>query len=155
MTEVEIIWPASLEPSRLVEAADLLERGGVPTTCRIQPVRRSPQTTVLILMTTTTLAPFFKAMFHQAGVDAHGILKRFLGALFGEEVDSSPSEGAPASPEAALFQSAATGAQFLFTPRLPDEALREALALDPGEDPGTWTWDGQARRWLRVETSSR
>lgn len=152
MTEVEIIWPASLEPNRLVEAADLLERGGVPTTCRIQPVRRNPQTTVLILMTTSTLAPFFKALFHQTGVDAQAMLKRFLESLFGRNGDSGAEE-AQTGPDAAMFQSAASGAQFLFTPRLPDEALRKALALDPGEDPGTWTWDGQARRWLRVETS--
>ena len=50
-----------------------------------------------------------------------------------------------------IFESSATGAQFLFTAGLPDEALRKALELDPETEPGRWMWDESAHDWLRFE----
>ena len=85
MTEVEIIWPATLTPDRLEDAADELIAAGIETTCRIQPVRRGADTAVLILMTTTALEPFLQALFQHIGEGAYGALKRFVSGLFGRD----------------------------------------------------------------------
>jgi hypothetical protein len=157
MAEVEIIWPSSLAEDRLVGVADELEKAGVATTCRIQPVRRGPETIVMILMSSTVLEPMLKSLFQHIGEDAYGALKRFVGRIFGrgsEETDEDGKEKKDA-PDAVIFESSTTGAQFLFTPHLPDEAMRKAVELDPGSEPGRWVWDDKAHDWLRFEQLSR
>lgn len=150
MPEVEILWPATLPQAGLTDAADQLEAGGVETTCRIQPVRRGAETAVLILMTTSVLEPFLKALFERVGEEAYGALKRFVGALFGhrEGEQAAQKDG----PDVVIFEAAATGAQFLFTAGLPNEAFAKAVELDPGTEPGRWMWDTQTHNWLRFES---
>ncbi len=163
MSEVEIIWPSTLAESRLSGVAEELESGGVTTTCRIQPVRRGPETAVLILMTSSVLEPMLKTLFAKVGEEAFPALKRFIGRLFGDEPDKD-ADGEPAAdegegekdqPDVVIFESSATGAQFLFTANLPDEALRKALELDPETEPGRWMWDESAHDWLRFEDANR
>ena len=87
MAEVEIIWPSTLAEDRLVGVADQLEQAGVPTTCRIQPVRRGPETIVMVLMSSTVLEPMLKQLFQRIGEDAYGSLRRFIGRIFGRDDD--------------------------------------------------------------------
>lgn len=155
MTEVEIIWPASLEQQRLGEAADELEASGVETTCRIQPVTRGAETAVLVLLTTSALEPFLKAVFQTVGTEAYGALKRFVGKLFGHDPTERAAEDGRDSPGVVIFESTSSGAQFLFTSGLPSEAYEKAVELDPGTEPGRWMWDAQARDWLRFEDRDR
>ena len=152
-TEVEIIWPAALEQQRLDEAADELTAAGVETTCRIQPTRRGAETAVLVLLTSSALEPFLKALFQTVGQEAYGALKKFVGKLFGHD-PTEKAERSKDAPDVVIFESTRSGAQFLFTAGLPDEAYREAVELDPGEKPGRWTWDAQSRNWLRFEDLS-
>jgi hypothetical protein len=154
VTEVEIIWPGSLEQERLGEAADELTAAGVETTCRIQPVTRGAETAVLVLLTTSALEPFLKAVFQTVGQEAYSALKRFVGKLFGHD-PTEQQEPSKDSPDVVIFESTANGAQFLFTAGLPNEAYQKAVDLDPGEKPGRWMWDSQSRNWLRFEDLSR
>ena len=85
VTEVEIIWPATLAQDRLGDAADELSAAGIETTCRIQPVRRGAETAVLVLMTTTALEPILQATFGRLGESATNALKRFVAKLFGRD----------------------------------------------------------------------
>jgi hypothetical protein len=157
MAEVEIIWPSNLAEDRLVGVADELEAAGVPTTCRIQPVRRGPETIVMILMSSTVLEPMLKSLFQHLGEDAYGSLRRFIGKIFGRDDDEKdePADKAKDTPDVVIFESSTTGAQFLFTPHLPNEALKKALELDPESEPGRWMWDDKTHSWLRFEQLSR
>jgi hypothetical protein len=160
MAEVEIIWPSNLAEERLVGVADELEQAGVATTCRIQPVRRGPETIVMILMSSTVLEPMLKSLFQHIGEDAYGSLRRFIGRIFGRDDDHKGGDGqqtvkAKDAPDVVIFESSTTGAQFLFTPNLPNEALKKALELDPEAEPGRWMWDDKTHSWLRFERLSR
>jgi hypothetical protein len=154
MSDVEIIWPSSLGQDRLVGVADDLEQAGVPTTCRIQPPRRGPETVVMVIMSSTLLEPMLKSLFQRVGEDAYRALRRFVGRIFGRDDDTDAQEKPDDAPDAVIFESSTTGAQFLFTPHLPDEAMRKALELDPGTEPGRWVWDDRGRAWLRFEQAS-
>jgi hypothetical protein len=154
MTEVEIIWPAALEQKRLDDAADELSAAGVETTCRIQPVRRGAETAVLILLTTSAMEPFLKALFERVGAGAYDALKRFVGRLFGDDGPTEKASGKK-TPDVVIFESTASGAQFLFTPGLPGEAYQEAIELGAEPEPGRWMWNTEAGSWLRFEDLSR
>ena len=153
MSDVEIIWPSTLAQDRLVGVADDLEKAGVPTTCRIQPVRRGPETIVMVIMSSTLLEPMLKSLFQRVGEDAYRALRQFIGRVFGRD-DDAKEETDDDAPDAVIFESSTTGAQFLFTPHLPDEAMRKALELDPGAEHGRWVWDDRGRAWLRFEQVS-
>lgn len=156
MAEVEIIWPSNLAEDRLVGVADELEQAGVPTTCRIQPVRRGPETIVMILMSSTVLEPMLKSLFQHLGEDAYVSLRRFIGKIFGRDDEKEdPAKKPKDTPDVVIFESSTTGAQFLFTPHLPNEALKKALELDPESEPGRWMWDDNTHSWLRFEQLSR
>ena len=153
MTEVEIIWPAALEQDRLNNAADELTAAGVETTCRIQPVRRGAETAILILLTTSAMEPFLKALFQRVGEGAYDALKRFVGKLFGD--DPGGKATAKKAPDVVIFESTASGAQFLFTAGLPGEAYQEAIEMGAEPEPGRWMWNTESRSWLRFEGLSR
>lgn len=153
MAEAEIIWPASLGTDRLGEVADDLTAAGVETTCRIQPARRGAETAVLVLLTTSALEPFLKTFFAKVGEDAFGALRRFVGRIFGHDDERTDEKGRDA-PDVVIFESTDSGAQFLFTSGLPTEAYQKAVELDPGDQPGRWTWDSQSHNWLRFENLS-
>jgi len=153
VTEVEIIWPATLTQDRMGDAADELTAAGIETTCRIQPVRRGSETAVLILMTTTALEPFLKAVFEHIGEGAYAALKRFVGRLFVRDSKEKTGAGTPA-PDVVIFESTSTGAQFLFTADLPGLAYEKALVMDAGDEPGRWMWNTNKNSWLRFESAS-
>lgn len=148
-TDVEIIWPEALPRGLLTAATDELDSVGLEASCRIQPVRRGAESAVLILLTTTMLEPFLKAMFERFGSEASAALKRFVGAMFGS--DDTEEQTGRQRPDVVIFESTTTGAQFLFTAGLPQEAMQQAVELDPGTAPGRWTWATQERRWLKFE----
>lgn len=156
MSEVEIIWPAKLDQNRLQGVADILGKHGVATTCRVSPVRRGPESTVLILIATTSISTFLKSFLIAAGSDAYRAMSELVGELFGrgggEDPDGTPGSAAP---DRVVFESTVTGAKFLFTPGLPTKALEQAIELDPGSDPGQWMWDSAQRKWRRFESAPR
>jgi hypothetical protein len=151
MTEVEIIWPATLAPSGIGDAVDELISAGIDTTCRIRPVRRGAETAVLVLMTTTALEPFLEATFGRIGDSAYDALRRFVARLFGR--DRQRAEEDPA-PDVVIFESTSTGAQFLFTADLPAVAYQRALEWDVDDEPGRWMWHAGSNNWLRFESAS-
>jgi hypothetical protein len=140
MTEVEIIWPASISASAALEAEAILRDAGIDATCRLQPVRRGSET-VLILLETAALQPFFGAIFARLGGNAGDGLRVLVRHLL------KHSSGQPA-PKSAVFKSAARGDVFVFTADLPAEAFRKAVEVDPGSGQRRWTWDGDKGRWL-------
>jgi hypothetical protein len=144
MTEVDIFWPDRLPPAPLLEAAAPLREAGLDPACRLQPVRRGAELSVLVLVTGAVVEPFLKAMFERFGGDAQAALARFVRRLLRRD-------GRVDAPASVVFTSELHGAEFVFTPSLPEEAFRQAMALDPGPEPGRWVWDGQQRRWLRFE----
>lgn len=79
--------------------------------------------------------------------DAYELVRRFVGRLLGRGATRP-------EPLSVVFESTTTGTQFVFTSGLPDEAFRLALMLDPGAEPGRWTWDAGSRRWVRFERST-
>lgn len=141
MTEVEIFWPATLPSTPALEAEELLRNAGIKTACRLQPVRRGAET-VLVLLTHAALEPLFGAMFAQLGGDAWNGIAVLVKHLL------KHTGGRPA-PKCVIFESAANGAQFIFTTDLPESAFRQAIKVDPGPQPGRWTWDRD--RWVRFE----
>ena len=143
---VEIYWPAGLSAGPALDAVAQLERAGLDAECRVQPVRRSADLSVVVLLCGSVVGPFLKTVFERFAGDAYAALKSWVQPLLGRERD-----GAGAAGSSVIFESESTGAQFLFTPGLPDEAFRQALTLDPGEEPGRWVWDTQERAWLRFE----
>lgn len=143
---VEIYWPASLSADPALDAVAELERAGLTAECRVQPVRRSAELSAVVLLYGSVVGPFLKAVFERFAGDAYAALQSWVQQLLGRE--RGEAGRAPAS---VVFESGTTGAQFVFTPGLPEGAFRQALALDPGEEPGRWVWDTQERVWLRFE----
>ena len=80
--------------------------------------------------------------------DAYTAARRFVTALL-----RRPAEERPA-PTAVVFESTATGAQFVFTSGLPERAYRAALAEAPGQGAGRFVWDGASGAWLQFEPGS-
>ena len=149
MTEVEIFWPADLPLKPAHEAEALLRDAGVEATCRLQPVRRGSET-VLVLMSTVTLEPFFGLMFERYQGAAETGLRKLVGLLLrvlpGERAAKAQEKG----PKAVIFESA-NGAQFVFTSNLPPAAFKKALEIDPSPQKGRWTWDVENKNWLCFE----
>jgi hypothetical protein len=102
---------------------------------------------VLVLLTTAAVEPFLKTVFEQVGRDAWQGLRRFVRRLTG---DDAPDRS-PVRPQAVVFESSATGAQFVFTAGLPVSAFQQAIDLDPGDGPGRWIWDAAQEKWMRFE----
>ena len=149
MTEVEIFWPADLPLKPAHEAEALLRDAGVEATCRLQPVRRGSET-VLVLMSTVTLEPFFGLMFERYQGAAETGLRKLVGLLLrvlpGERAVKAEEKG----PKAVIFESA-NGAQFVFTSNLPQAAFKKALEIGPNPQKGRWMWDGENKNWLCFE----
>lgn len=143
---VEIYWPASVPTDPVLGAVAELREAGVETECRIQPVRRSADLSVVVLLCGSVVGPFLKVLFERFAGDTYASLESWVKRLLGRASDDRSQ-----TPASVVFESEATGAQFVFTPGLPDEAFRQALALDPGEEPGRWVWDPQEHTWLRFE----
>lgn len=144
--KVEIYWPATVPPTPALDAAAELSGAGIDTECRVQPVRRSAELSAVVLLCGSVVGPFLKVLFERLAGDAYVSLQSWVQRLLGRDGDGTP---APAS---VVFESESTGAQFVFTPGLPDEAFRKALSLDPGDEPGRWVWDARERSWLRFES---
>jgi hypothetical protein len=144
MIEVDIFWPDRLPPAPLLEAAGPLREAGLDPACRLQPARRGAELSVLVLVTGAAVEPFLKAMFERFGNEAHAALAAFVGRLLRRDARVPV-------PASVVFTSELHGADFVFTPSLPEEAFRQAMALDPGPEPGRWVWDQHERRWLRFE----
>jgi hypothetical protein len=144
--KVEIYWPATVPAAHALDAAAELETAGITTECRVQPVRRSAELSAVVLLCGSVVGPFLKVLFERLAGDAYTSLQLWVQRLLGRERDDAP---APAS---VVFENEATGAQFVFTPGLPDEAFRKALSLDPGAESGRWVWDVRERSWLRFES---
>jgi hypothetical protein len=145
MNDVEIYWPAALPQDSLHDAQQLLRELGMETTGRLEPSRHGdPGLTVLVLLTTSVLEPLLSAFARKLGTDAIPALQRLVRQLFGKPEASI-------KPATVVFESTTSGAQFIFTPDLSDEAFRKAVVLDPGEEPGRWIWDPNSREWIRFE----
>lgn len=148
MVDLEIHWPQQLPPEPLTLAVETLRRAGIEPTCRLQPTRRGvAEMSVLVLIGSTALEPLFKSMVDRLADDAYDVIRRLVGGLLGRRAE-------PQAPHSVVFESTATGTQFVFTSGLPEEAFRQAIGLDPGEEPGRWTWDAGSKRWVRFERSS-
>jgi hypothetical protein len=141
--EVEIYWPDWLPCDHVFAAEAVLRNAGVIATCRFQPTRRGPET-VLVLLANAAIGPFLGVLFERLGEEAWTSLRAFVGHLL------KHASGQPA-PESVVFESAANGAQFVFTTDLPVDAFRKAIEIDPGSEPGRWTWDGDKSSWLCFE----
>lgn len=144
MTEVEIFWPATLPSDPAFDAETVLRDAGIQATCRLQPVRRGSET-VVILLANAALEPFFGAFFERLGGEVWNGLRTLVGHLL------KHTRGEPA-PKCAVFESVACRAQFVFTTDLPADAFRKAIEIDPGSEPGRWTWDSDKGSWLRFES---
>ena len=144
MTEVEIFWPARLPAAPMLEATAPLQEAGLDATCRLAPVRRGGEFSVMVLISGVVFEPFLKAMFERFGAEAQAAHEPGQGRLLRRD------EGGQA-PASVVFTSELHGADFVFTPSLPEEAFRQAIALDPGPEPGRWVWDQHERTWLRFE----
>ena len=144
--KVEIYWPASVPATHALDAAAELEGAGIDTECRVQPVRRSAELSAVVLLCGSVVGPFLKVLFERLAGEAYTSLQLWVQRLLGRDGDGTT---APAS---VVFENEATGAQFVFTSGLPDEAFRKALNLDPGDEPGRWVWDPEQRSWLRFES---
>lgn len=149
MNEVEIYWPAALPQDSLQDAQELCHELGVEATGRLEPSRRGdPGLTVLVLLTTSVLEPLLSAFAQKLGSDALPVLRRLVRQLFGRPEAS-------VKPTTVVFESTASGAQFIFTQDLPDEAYRKAVLLNPGDEPGRWTWEPGSKEWIRFEPRLR
>ena len=155
MAEVEIHWPQSVATDHLFAAIADLEDAGVSTECLVQPVRRGIVSEVLVLVAVPALQPMLKVVFEQVGTDAYAAARRFIRRLFGrdDEGESSSKDASPA-PAVVVFESTETGAQFVFTPGLPDEAFRAAMEISSGPASGRWVWDTGAGNWLMFEAGT-
>ena len=143
MTEVEIFWPASLPASPAHEAEAALRQAGIEATCRLQPVRRGAES-VLVLLTNSALEPVLGAVFSRLSDEVWHGLAAVVARLL------KHTAGHPA-PKVVIFESAASGAQFVFTSDLPEDAFRKAIEIDPGTRPGRWMWDQDKKQWIRFE----
>jgi hypothetical protein len=161
MTEAEIFWPESLPTDALLDGAETLRGSGIETTCRLQPVRRGAGLSVLVLLTTSALDPLLKTVFEHVGGEVWKALQRFVTRLLDDDKADDKADGkaddvAKASangrrPEVVVFESASTGAQFVFTTGMPSAAFRQAIELQPGDEPGRWVWDTTRDKWMRFE----
>ena len=145
---IDLYWPAGLSPDVALEAVEELHGAGVQAECRVQPVRRGAELAAVVLLSGSVVGPFLQALFERLGGDAHAGLRRWVQRLFGRD------DGARA-PATVVFENTATGAEFLFTPGLPEDAFRQAVALDPGPEPGRWVWDDAQGAWSRFEAGRR
>ena len=143
MTEIEIYWPSTQPADHVFAAEAILRNAGIHTTCRLQPTRRGSET-VLVLLANAAIGPFFGALFERLGEEAWASLRVFVAHL----LKHTRERPAPCS---VVFESAANAAQFVFTTDLPVDAFRKAIEIDPGSEPGRWTWDGEKGSWLRFE----
>lgn len=160
MADVEILWPDKIDTEPLLEAVAFLEEAGVETECLVQPVRRGVPLEILVFIATPALEPFLKAVFAKVGGDAYDAVKHFVGRLLARRRKADADQGRPADaaepegtsgPSAVVFESTESGAQFVFTRGLPDDAYRAALEVDTGTTPGRWVWDPTAKAWMRFE----
>jgi hypothetical protein len=146
MDEVEIFWPAGLPADGLLEAERPLLEAGIDTTSRLRPAVRGAELSVLVLLTGSVLEPFLKALFERVGGVAYAALEDFVRRLLRRP------EGRPGpAPASVVVEISATGDQLVFTPNLPEDAFRQAIALQPGPAPGRWVWDHHDRRWSCFE----
>jgi len=141
MTEVEIFWPASLPSDPALEAEAVLREAGVEATCRLQPVRRGSEA-VVVLLTTAALEPFFGAFFGRLGGEVWAGLHNLVDHLL-------KRTGGQPGPQSVIFESARSGARFVFTTGLPADAFRKAIEIDPGPGKSQWAWDAKNSSWLR------
>jgi len=141
VTEVEIFWPASLPSAPAFEAETALRDAGVQATCRLQPVRRGPEA-VVVMLASAAIEPFFGAIFERLGGEVWAGLRTLVGHLFKTTAEQP-------APRSVVFESARSGAQFVFTTDLPLEAFRKAVEIDPGQGKSQWVWDAKSSNWLR------
>lgn len=145
---VELFWPAGLSAEVALGAVEEFQGAGIEADCRVQPARRGVDTAAVVLLSGSMVEPFLQALFERLGADAHAALRRWVQRIFGHG-------DAAATPSTVVFENKATGTEFVFTPGLPEEAFRQAMALDPGPEPGRWVWvDGQGT-WSRFEAGRR
>lgn len=145
MTEVDIFWPSTLSTDAVLDAEMPLREAGVETSIRLQPTRRGAELSVLVLLTTSVLKPLLTVLFERFGESAADALRKFVNRLL--KADSPVVE----APRSVVFESSASGAKFVFTSGLPEEAFRKALVQPIGEEPGQWVWDNGSRQWLSVQ----
>jgi hypothetical protein len=143
MTEIEIYWPATQPSAHAFAAEAILRKAGINVTCRLQPTRRGSEA-VLVLLANAAIGPFFGVLFERLGEQAWTSLRAFVNHLLKHTNERS-------APCSVVFESAANAAQFVFTTGLPADAFRKAIEIDPGSEPGRWTWDGDKGSWLRFE----
>jgi hypothetical protein len=152
MMDVEIQWPDQADTGPLLDAAAQLREAGVDTECLVQPVRRGGGLETLVLVAVPALEPFLKALFEKVGADAYTALRGFVKKLLTHDETHKKASGK--APSAVVFESRETGAQFVFTPGLPEAAFHAALQVKARPDPGRWVWDTGAAAWLRLEDGS-
>jgi len=143
VTEVEIYWPATQPSDQAFAASAILRKAGIHVTCRLQPTRRGSET-VFILLANAAIGPFFGVLFEGLGEQAWTSLRAFVDHLLKHTRERS-------APCSVVFESAANAAQFVFTTGLPVDAFKKAIEIDPGSEPGRWTWDSDKGSWLRFE----
>ena len=127
MTDVEIYWPATQPSNHAFAAEAVLRNAGIHAICRLQPTRRGSET-VLVLLENAAIGPFLGILFERLGEEAWTSLRAFVGHL----LKRTPGQSAPKS---VIFESAANGAQFVFTTDLPVDAFRKAIEINPGSEP--------------------
>jgi hypothetical protein len=150
MAQVEIFWPPAVPPETLLGAEAELQQAGIETTSRQRKVSRGAEVAVLVFVSNTVLGPMLKRLFEHLGESACDALQKFVGRIL-----SGPSkEPAGPAPNVVVFRSASTGAEFLFTSGLPDEAFRKAIEFDDESESGRWVWDQGSRAWLRFEPAA-
>jgi hypothetical protein len=150
MTQVEIFWPATVPIGTLSSAEATLQEVGIETISRRRQVSRGPEVAVLVFVVNTVLGPMLKTLFENLGDGAYRTLRAFV-----TRVLSSQSKAAAGPvPNVVLFRSATSGAEFVFTSNLPEEAFRKAVEVDPGAEPGRWVWDPRSRTWLRFDDAA-
>ncbi|MGD6741650.1 hypothetical protein ACOKM3_07370 [Streptomyces sp. BH106] len=141
MTEVEIFWPASLPPDAAFDTEAALRSAGIGAVCRSQALRRGAESYVLLMLATPALHSFLSAVFERLGNEACDKLRECVHRLLGR------GQTATAVPKSVVIQSVRTNTGFVFTGELPEEAFRQAIALDPGTEPGRWLWQPQQGTW--------
>lgn len=149
MTQVEIFWPPAVPPETLLGAEDEFRRAGIETTSRRRQVSRGAEIAVLVFVSNAVLGPMLKTLFEHLGDGAYDALRKFVR----KTLSGQPGESAGPAPNVVLFRSASTGAEFIFTSGLPDEAFRKAIDLDDESESGRWVWDQGSRAWLRFESA--
>lgn len=149
MADVEVHWPADLDPAPLKDAVSVLDEAGLETELFAQPVRRGIPVEVLVLVASAAGQAFLKTMFDRFGADAYDGVRRFVGKLLARARGDAPEEDS--GPTAVVFESRDTHAQFVFTRDLPASAYKAALSVDPGASPGRWVWSHKTDQWVRFE----